>query len=70
MYLNEMCNGIYMVKHSFDAYSIQNVLKQGNAFLPLLFNFALDYAMISNGGLELNGIRQLQINTGPVTIQN
>jgi hypothetical protein len=38
--------------------------------LALLFNFALEYATISNGGLELNGIRQLQINTGPVTIQN
>jgi hypothetical protein len=42
-----MCNGICIVKWSFDAFSIQNVLKQGNAFLPLLFD--LKYAKISMG---------------------
>jgi hypothetical protein len=44
-----MCNGIYIVKHSFDAFSIRNVLKQGNAFLPLLFNFDLAYVKIFMG---------------------
>jgi hypothetical protein len=44
-----MCKGICIVKRSFDVFSIQNVLKQGNAFLPLLFNFDLEYAKISMG---------------------
>lgn len=47
--LNELCNGICIIKCSSDAYPIQNVLKQGNAFLPLLFNFDLEYAKISMG---------------------
>jgi hypothetical protein len=36
-----MCNGICIVKRLFYAFSIWNVLKQGNAFLPLLFKFDL-----------------------------
>jgi hypothetical protein len=37
----KVCGG----KHLSDMFHIQNGLKQGNASLPLLFNFALDYAM-------------------------
>jgi hypothetical protein len=32
-------------KNLSDAFPIQNGLKQGNALLPLLFNFALVYAI-------------------------
>jgi hypothetical protein len=32
-------------KHLSDAFHIQNGMKQGNALLPLLFNFALEYAI-------------------------
>jgi hypothetical protein len=31
-------------KHLFDNFPIQNGVKQGDALLPLLFNFALEYA--------------------------
>jgi hypothetical protein len=43
----------------FDAPPIKNGLKQGDALLPLLFNFALEYATRkykkNREGLELNG---------------
>jgi hypothetical protein len=43
-----MClNGTYSNKgkHLFVGFPIQNGLKQGDALSPLLFNFALEYAV-------------------------
>jgi hypothetical protein len=43
--LNETYSKIRIGKHLSDSIPIQNGLKQGDALSPLLFNFALEYAI-------------------------
>jgi hypothetical protein len=45
MYLNETNSTVGICKCHSDKFPIQNGLKQGDALSPLLFNFALEYAI-------------------------
>jgi hypothetical protein len=41
-----MCSKVLVGKHLSHNFLIQNGLKQGDVLLPLLFNFALAYAIL------------------------
>jgi sorting nexin-29 len=72
MCLTEMSSRVRVGKSLSDRFPIKNGLKQEDALSPLLFNFALAYAIreirVIQGALKLNGSHQLLVYAGGVNI--
>ena len=72
MHLAETYSRVRVGKNLSDMFPILNDLKQGDALSPLLFNFALQYAIrrvqVIQDGLKLNGTHQFLVYADGVNV--
>jgi hypothetical protein len=70
--LNETYSKVRTGKYLSDTFPIQNGLKQEDALSPLIFNFAVEYAILNvqakQVGLKLNGTQQLVVCADDVNL--
>jgi len=72
MCLNATCIRVQVGKHLSNMFLVRNGLKQGDALLPLLFNFTVEYTIgrvqVHQDELKLNGTHQLLVYANDVNI--